>query len=98
MKDESIASVTVKYHDNRTVKFYFNKLATTMIDGSSVVIDKTKMRIRYATVDDMKTYTMVKQNNGKNSSIYAKMPNWEELLGVYEVEDEGNYFQLYKVD
>jgi len=96
-----LATVRVSMHDKQNdnlVNFYFNEPATKLLLCEDVVIDKTKLRVRFATIDDKKTYRVNRINEGKGSTLTAKMPNAAELIGQYEIEDEGNYLQMYLIE
>ena len=95
-----VATVRISQHESQhhdsILNFYFNKEAGIMLDSNSIVIDKVNLRIRHATIDDKKTYTINRLSGG--ATVTAKMPNSDEILGMYELEDEGSYFQMYKID
>lgn len=92
-------TIKISKHDrgNGIVNFYLNKYASEMFDSKEIVIDKVNLRIRYATIDDRKTYKIA-SNNHDTKVFSAKMPSADEILGTYEIEDEGKYFQLYKIE
>lgn len=95
-----VATVKISHHESQhydsILNFYFNKEALLILDSNNIVIDKVNLRIRHATIDDKKTYTINRLSGG--ATVTAKMPNSDEILGMYEIEDEGNYFQMYRTD
>lgn len=102
MNKLKIPTVRLSHHDsqigNGNINFSFNREASAMIEEENIVVDKVNLRIRYATIDDNKTYKITRTNCGKNATTTVKIPNYEDVIGVYEIEDKGMYFQLYKIE
>lgn len=89
--------ITIKpIHNSNCVTFYFNKECLSLINHTHLVIDKVNLRIREATIDDKKYY---KLNFLKESgaTITCELPNKDELIGDYDVEDKKKYLELFKI-
>ena len=86
---------TVYNNSTPSMSIYFGSKLHKVIGEDDIVFDVVGMRFRYATIDDKKTQKVLLRNN---KIICIPYNGDDSIQGVYEVEDEGKWFKLYKVE
>ena len=93
-RDELLNGRTVYNNSTPSMSVYFGSKLHKVIGEDDIVFDVVGMRFRYATMDDKKTQKVLLRNN---KMICIPYNGDDSIQGVYEVEDEGKWFKLYKV-